>query len=55
MPDATQKLWAALGASAGLGDLLDQKIPDQGQPGVLPVGSAVEALEPLFPRVEPQE
>ena len=55
MPDATDKLWAALGASATIGDLLDQKIPDQGQPGLLPSGSVVHTLEPLFPRVEPQE
>ena len=55
MPDATDKLWAALGASATVGDLLDQKIPDQGQPGLLPSGSVVHTLEPLFPRVEPQE
>jgi methionyl-tRNA synthetase len=52
MPLATEKLWQALGAEATLGPLLDQNIPDAGAPAVLPVGTKVHDLEPLFPRVE---
>jgi methionyl-tRNA synthetase len=52
MPRATEKLWEALGAKQALGELMDQKIPDAGAPAVLPVGTRVSALEPLFPRVE---
>ena len=52
MPIATSKLWAALGADAGLGSLSDQLIPEAGRPALLPVGARVLDLEPLFPRVE---
>jgi len=52
MPLATEKLWEALGANRALGALFDQLIPNVGAGSVLPVGTAVSALEPLFPRVE---
>jgi methionyl-tRNA synthetase len=52
LPQATQKLWAALGAETGLGALVDQRIPDAGAWGLLPAGSATSALEALFPRIE---
>lgn len=52
MPIATSKLWAALGAEAGLGSLTDQLIPEAGRPAILPVGAKALELEPLFPRVE---
>ena len=55
IPDATAKLWTALGASAGLGDLTDQVIVDAGHWGQLPVGSRLGSLEALFPRIEPSE
>ena len=52
MPEATEKLWTALGAKESLGELLAQNIPAQKEAALLPVGSVVTALEPLFPRVE---
>ncbi len=52
MPIATQKLWVALGATDALGRLQDQPIRDAGRWGVLPPGSSVNGLAPLFPRVE---
>ncbi|WP_105566921.1 methionine--tRNA ligase [Microbacterium halophytorum] len=51
MPDATGKLWGALGASA-LGELGAQPIREAGTWGVLPVGAETEKLQPLFPRVD---
>jgi len=55
IPEATAKLWTALGASAGLGGLTDQVIVDAGHWGQLPAGSRLGTLEPLFPRIEPSE
>jgi methionyl-tRNA synthetase len=55
IPDATAKLWTALGASAGLGSLTDQVIVDAGHWGQLLPGSRLAPLEPLFPRIEPSE
>ncbi|WP_411700423.1 methionine--tRNA ligase [Conyzicola sp.] len=55
IPEATAKLWNALGAPAGLGDLTDQVIVDAGHWGQLPAGSRLGTLEPLFPRIEPSE
>jgi methionyl-tRNA synthetase len=55
IPEATAKLWTALGASAGLGSLTDQVIVDAGHWGQLPAGSRLGTLEPLFPRIEPSE
>jgi len=52
MPLSTQKLWVALGASESLGALEDQLVTEAGSSAVLPVGSRVSELEPLFPRVE---
>ena len=52
IPDATAKLWLALGAQAGLGELTDQVIRDAGRFGQLPAGSRVGTLEALFPRIE---
>ena len=55
MPIATEKLWQALGASDSLGALLTQPIRAAGTWGALPPGSTVQALAPLFPRVEQTE
>jgi methionyl-tRNA synthetase len=55
MPQATQKLWHALGAHTSLGALREQTIYEAGVFGVLPVGCTVGELEPLFPRVEQDE
>jgi methionyl-tRNA synthetase len=51
-PIATEKLWVALGAGDTLGPLVDQPIREAGRWGVLPAGATVNALAPLFPRVE---
>jgi len=55
MPEATQKLWAALGAEAALGALAEQPLRSAGTWGQLPAGTKVGALEPLFPRIESAE
>jgi methionyl-tRNA synthetase len=55
IPDATAKLWRALGAQAPLGALADQPIRRAGDWGQLPVGAQITALEALFPRIEPAE
>ncbi|MDO8338940.1 MAG: methionine--tRNA ligase [Microcella sp.] len=52
LPQATQKLWAALGAEPHLGALADQRIPDAGEWGQLPAGARTQALEALFPRID---
>jgi methionyl-tRNA synthetase len=52
IPEATAKLWTALGAAAALGDLDAQSIPDAAGWGQLAVGATVSPLEPLFPRIE---
>jgi methionyl-tRNA synthetase len=52
IPDATTKLWTALGASSGLGELTDQSVAKAGDWGQLPAGSLVASLEALFPRIE---
>jgi methionyl-tRNA synthetase len=51
-PIATEKLWVALGAGDTLGPLVGQPIREAGRWGVLPAGATVNALAPLFPRVE---
>jgi len=51
-PIATEKLWVALGAADTLGRLEDQPIREAGRWGILPAGAVVNALAPLFPRVE---
>ena len=55
IPQATTKLWDALGATAALGALEDQLISDSSHWGQLPVGSRVSTLEALFPRIETPE
>jgi methionyl-tRNA synthetase len=55
IPQSTEKLWAALGARAGLGELRDQVIVDAGAWGQLPAGGTVGKLEALFPRIEHDE
>jgi methionyl-tRNA synthetase len=52
MPIATGKLWIALGAAEVLGRLEEQPIREAGAWGVLPPGTSVNGLAPLFPRVE---
>jgi methionyl-tRNA synthetase len=55
IPDATAKLWEALGAAPALGQLLDQPLTDAGRWAQLAVGSTVSPLEALFPRIETPE
>ena len=52
IPEATAKLWAALGAEPALGVLQDQQIREAGSWGQLPTGTTVSALQALFPRIE---
>tara|TARA_Y100000814_G_scaffold103732_1_gene72660 strand:- start:1213 stop:2808 length:1596 start_codon:yes stop_codon:yes gene_type:complete len=52
IPEATAKLWAALGAEPALGVLQDQQIREAGSWGQLPAGTTVSALQALFPRIE---
>ena len=49
MPEATEKLWVALGHP---GRLQDQPLRDAGSWAQLAAGSSVNGLAPLFPRVE---
>ncbi len=49
MPIATQKLWESLAIA---GRLQDQPIREAGTWGVLSPGTTINALAPLFPRVE---
>jgi methionyl-tRNA synthetase len=49
IPDATAKLWAALGAN---GSVDEQLIPRAAEWGQLEPGSTVSPLEALFPRIE---
>ena len=52
MPEATAKLWLALGVGETLGSLEDQPIREAGQWGALRPGTSVNGLAPLSPRVE---
>ena len=52
MPEATAKLWLALGVGETLGSLEDQPIREAGQWGALRPGTSVNGLAPLFPRGE---
>jgi methionyl-tRNA synthetase len=52
MPASTSTLWAALGAAEALGPLQEQPIREAGRWGILPPGTSVTPLAPLFPRVE---
>jgi methionyl-tRNA synthetase len=49
IPDATARLWDALGAP---GSLDAQDIRLAGSWGQLPAGSTISPLEALFPRIE---
>jgi methionyl-tRNA synthetase len=51
IPDATEKLWDALGADS-LGPVWEQPLTDAGRWGQLPAGSRVTPIEALFPRIE---
>jgi methionyl-tRNA synthetase len=55
MPIAAEKLWEALGAQSAIGVLTDQLLPEAGEHGVLPGGTRVGELAPLFPRIETPE
>jgi methionyl-tRNA synthetase len=52
IPEATAKLWSALGVTDALGSLDNQVLTDAGRWGQLPPGSKLGTLEPLFPRIE---
>ncbi|HEY5224578.1 MAG TPA: methionine--tRNA ligase [Microbacteriaceae bacterium] len=52
LPQATEKLWAALGVLSALGALHAQPLREAGTWGQLPAGTQVGALEALFPRIE---
>ena len=52
IPEATAKLWIALGAAEVLGPLAEQNIREAGTWGRLPHGTPQQKLEVLFPRVE---
>lgn len=55
MPEASQKLWDALGGEAALGVLTDQLLTEAGAHSQLPPGVSTAALAPLFPRIETAE
>ncbi|MFP7761139.1 methionine--tRNA ligase [Marisediminicola sp. LYQ134] len=55
IPDATHKLWGAIGAQPELGNLTDQVIVDAGHWGQLPSGTRVHSIDALFPRIESPE
>jgi len=52
MPQATAKLWDALGAEGLLGPLGEQRIREAGTWGALTPGTAIGGLAALFPRIE---
>lgn len=52
VPRATMTLWEALGVTEALGALTAQPLREAGRWGVLPVGTTVGTLAPLFPRIE---
>ncbi|MBC7725846.1 MAG: methionine--tRNA ligase [Burkholderiaceae bacterium] len=55
IPDATQKLWSAIGAAHDLGNLTDQVIVDAGHWGQLHPAARVHSIDALFPRIESPE
>ena len=55
IPNATTKLWSALGAEETLGALLDQPLREAGRWGRLPAGTAQHPLAVLFPRIEMEQ
>ncbi len=52
IPEATAKLWAALGAESTLGVLADQPLREAGIWGRLVAGTQLQPLAVLFPRIE---
>ncbi|MBN9612480.1 MAG: class I tRNA ligase family protein, partial [Actinobacteria bacterium] len=52
IPQATAKLWAALGAEQAIGALAAQPIRAAGQWSRLPAGTPQQSLAVLFPRIE---
>lgn len=52
IPEASQKLWCALGLEPALGEVSNQRISEAGVWGITQPGTAQQALEPLFPRIE---
>jgi len=52
IPEATAKLWSALGAIEALGALDAQIVTNAGEWGQLPAGTSIGALDALFPRIE---
>ncbi|WP_053384523.1 methionine--tRNA ligase [Leucobacter celer] len=52
IPQATAKLWTALGAETALGALSAQPIREAGDWGRLPAGTEQQPLAVLFPRIE---
>ncbi|WP_449277610.1 methionine--tRNA ligase [Leucobacter sp. GX24907] len=52
IPQAATKLWSALGAEAELGALTEQPLRESGRWGRLPVGTELQPLAALFPRIE---
>ena len=55
VPQATAKLWSALGAEEALGALEGQPIREAGRWGRLPAGTQQHPLAVLFPRIETEE
>lgn len=52
MPDATDKLWIALGADQAIGALADQTIAEAATWNQLSAGTELQPLPVLFPRIE---
>jgi len=52
IPEATAKLWNALGGPGAIGALEAQTVTSAGVWAQLPSGTIIGALEPLFPRIE---
>lgn len=52
IPEATQRLWGALGAEAAIGVLPEQPLREAGRWSRLPAGTPQHSLEVLFPRIE---
>jgi methionyl-tRNA synthetase len=55
IPEATAKLWRALGVESALGAVDAQPLREAGNWGVLQPGTQLGTLEPLFPRIETDE
>lgn len=55
IPEATTKLWEALGAREALGELDEQPLRAAGVWGRLPAGTQQHSLAVLFPRIEANE